>query len=445
MNTNQDSENRLLAILIAKPETFHEIADRLHHELFNDVTNKIIFNAVEEVSFSTDNLKRSSFVLVSKVLIQNSATPDVLQQLNKIKNDYPYYNVEDIELLIESLSVLYKKREANKIGLDIVQAAKKGKDIETIKEYVDQLQNILFHDNKGEKPVSLEDAFDELEQHIFDKTKGIPTGIALLDKYMGGWSSLSNVLIAARPGMGKTTFMVQLIIKAAEAGFPVAFVSLEERSSSVMARMISHYTGIEYGDILRKAVTPSQWDEIKKVKEKIKNLPVYIYDSSRSSDINDMMNILTVWKKKYDIQIVIGDHISIMMDRSSKNNRNEELTKISDKVRLWQSKYAIPFILGSQLNREVDKRPDKRPKLSDLRDSGSLEQNASVVIFLYRDDYYTKKAANDPDFIPKNTIEIDFAKFRLNVPEVFELGIDVGKNRIYQLDTFEKVNDEPNF
>ena len=224
-----------------------------------------------------------------------------------------------------------------------------------------------------------------------NRLSGIPSGFIELDKMLSGFQDSDLILIAARPGMGKTALMLNLAtnIAAGRYRYPVAVFNLEMSSAQLSRRIMSSYTGIP-GETLRTGdLSRAEWTLVKDMIKEFKDVPLYIDDSADVS-VNSIRAKCRKLKLEKDIKLIIIDYLQLLTSGTRTESRVNEVGEISRALKLMAKELDVPVIVGSQLSRSVEKRDDKRPMLSDLRESGTIEQDADIVMFIYRDAYYHK-------------------------------------------------------
>ncbi|WP_179022035.1 replicative DNA helicase [Winogradskyella forsetii] len=240
------------------------------------------------------------------------------------------------------------------------------------------------------KAENLSSVFDKLIENSKNPQASIPSKFTKLNKRTNGYHPNDLVIIAARPGMGKTAFVLNEAKFQSEQGIPVGFLSLEMSDVELVGRIIANEFGIESSRIKQNQLTPSEKEVIRKESEKIKKLPIHIHDGSETT-VNEAKTIIGKWVRQEKVRIVYVDYLQLM--RGSTNNKNgnreQEIAQISRKLKAIAKEFQIPVVALSQLSRAVETRGGmKRPQLSDLRESGAIEQDANVVQFLLRPEYY---------------------------------------------------------
>ena len=248
-----------------------------------------------------------------------------------------------------------------------------------------------------------------------DGLTGVASGFTELDRVTGGWQKSDLVIIAARPGMGKTAFVVSAMRNAAvDFGSGVAIFSLEMSSVQLVNRMISAEAELEGDKIKKGRLADHEWEQLVHKTSRLTEAPIFIDDTPGLS-ILELRAKCRRLKAQHDIQLVIIDYLQLMSGDTTKNssgNREQEIASISRALKGIAKELNVPVIALSQLSRAVETRGgDKRPQLSDLRESGSIEQDADMVMFLYRPEYYN--ITEDEEGLPTTGMgEVIIAKHR---------------------------------
>jgi replicative DNA helicase len=259
-------------------------------------------------------------------------------------------------------------------------------------------------------------AIDELQErkNHKDGLTGVPSGFTALDRMTSGWQRSDLIIIAARPGMGKTAFVVSALRNAAvEFNQPVAIFSLEMSSVQLVNRLISAEAELESEKIKKGNLAEYEWQQLIHKTNKLSEAPIYIDDTPALS-ILELRAKCRRLKAQHDVQLVVIDYLQLMSGDASKGggNREQEIASISRALKGIAKELNIPVIALSQLSRAVETRGgDKRPQLSDLRESGSIEQDADMVMFLYRPEYYGI-TEDDQGMPTQGTGEVIIAKHR---------------------------------
>ncbi len=223
------------------------------------------------------------------------------------------------------------------------------------------------------------------EHKIFS---AVPSGFLDLDRLMRGLPKGELIVVGARPAMGKTAFLVSMMANMIQLNKPIAYITIENSAQQILLRLISNYMEISYQDIVSKELTPSQIDDILFKTKVVRDASITIEDNCFS--IDDIIAQVDYLVKEKKIEIVFVDYLQLIKVKSRReNNREADVAKVCRELKALARKYNIVIIVTSQLSRAVETRGgDKRPQLSDLRESGSIEQDADKVLFIHRPEYY---------------------------------------------------------
>lgn len=254
--------------------------------------------------------------------------------------------------------------------------------------------------------------------------RGVPTGFKKLDNILSGLQKSDLIIIGGRPSVGKTTFALDIARNAAKAsGLPVAFFSIEMSKDQVIDRIIAAESGVSLWKLRTGRVKEDvEYQRIQEALERLSNTHIFINDMP-SPNILQMRSTARRLQSEHGLGMVVIDYLQLITPRTKSDNMVQQVTEISRNVKALARELNVPVVALSQLSREVDKRDDKRPKLSDLRESGSIEQDADVVMLLSR---AKERRSGDPTSIDlssggadENIIHVDVAKHR-NGPLGFE-------------------------
>ncbi len=251
-------------------------------------------------------------------------------------------------------------------------------------------------DSSGLVPVSdvLVSTFDRLQRlGGEDRAEylGIPTGYHMLDKVMTGLNKSDLLVLAARPGMGKTAFALNLAVNVAKQGKKVAIFSLEMSNEQLVERLLSSEAFIPSDRMRRGMLNSDDWVNLAVASQAIAKMPIYL-DDTAGITIGEMKGKL---RRLRDVSFVVIDYLQLMQNGAKRSdNRVQEVSEMTRALKIMAKEFSIPVLVLSQLSRGPESRQDKRPMLSDLRESGSIEQDADLVLFLYRDSYYNDQSEN---------------------------------------------------
>jgi len=311
----------------------------------------------------------------------------------------------NLETWAHALTEMHLKREMGKISMKLTGLAYSvdGDPFEIYNQFSSELTELIRENLKGQSSHvsnTTPEASESIEGREKTGISGIPTGIRAIDGVLGGHQKSDLVYIAARPGMGKTSFAISVMLNIAKTGRPVAFFSLEMSRVQIVFRMASILSGLNAEMLAKHRLDKDSKFKYYQIIDQLNALPIYI-DDNAGVTIYDIKTKVRTLREKYKVEAVFIDYVQLISAAKNKNaNREQEVSAISRGLKLIAKENEIPVIALAQLSRSLETRTDKRPMLSDLRDSGSLEQDADVVSFLYRADYYDKNSGiNNAEFI----------------------------------------------
>jgi len=257
---------------------------------------------------------------------------------------------------------------------------------------------------------------------------GVPTGLRDLDDRLGGLHQSDLVIIAGRPSMGKTALATNIAFNAAQKlqdsskKSSIAFFSLEMSSEQLSTRILAEQSRIKSNDIRRGRISDEQFDKFIETSKNISELPLYI-DETPAISIAAMSNRARRIKRLFGLDMIVVDYIQLMKGTNFKDGRVQEISEITQGLKALAKELSVPVLALSQLSRAVEQRDDKKPQLSDLRESGSIEQDADVVMFVYREAYYLERKEPRP-------ATVEHAEWQAKMNEVSNLAeIIIGKQR----------------
>jgi len=255
----------------------------------------------------------------------------------------------------------------------------------------------------------LSEAMDELEALIERGTSliGVPTGFRGLDELLAGLQKSNLIIVGARPSMGKTSFALGIALNVAvQEHKPVLIFSLEMSHMEITQRLLASYAKVDANRLRTGKLTNSEWQKISAAISPLGEAPIYIDDNPMVSVMDIRAKARRLFSKEQGLGLVIVDYLQLMTGREKAENRQVEVAEISRGLKILARELGVPVMALSQLSRSLEQRADKQPVLADLRESGSLEQDADVVMFIYREDFYDKASTE------KGTADIIVAKHR---------------------------------
>lgn len=409
---NIEAERSLVSGLLLYPNYIDEVLEVVSHVDFSDEISKNVFEAIE--SLVADG-KPIDVVTVATRLGE-------FKTLDKIGGFETLTSLTDIFVIPTHLKeyaniVKEKSRQRSLLSLatSIATYVYDNKSSEEILDKIDaQIRRIEESVNLNDYSTisdALSKTLEQIEQLEEKRKKGIhatgaTTGYKSLDDILGGFHQGELIIIAARPSMGKTAFALNLALESSKRDVPVGFFSLEMSLEQLMQRLIAIEALAPLHSIRNALLTAEQWRRIQKATERLFNRTFLIDDTSQL-DTRTLRSKLRRVTKDFNIQVVFIDYLQLMNSTKMLENRQQEISEISRALKLIARDLGITVVALSQLSRAVEQREDKRPRLSDLRESGAIEQDADVVLFLYRDEYYKRENVSLP-----HEIEVIIAKQR---------------------------------
>lgn len=269
--------------------------------------------------------------------------------------------------------------------------------------------------------VKLLDRVQEMADNPNDVT-GVPTGFYDLDRMTAGLQAGDLIVLAARPSMGKTALAINIAEHVAlNEGLPVAVFSMEMGAAQLAVRIVGSIGRIDQGHLRTGRLTDDEWSRMSETIEKLRNISLHIDESAGLTSSELRGNARRLARQCGQLGLIVVDYLQLMSGSSNDGeNRATELGEISRGLKMLARELKCPVIALSQLNRSVEQRPDKRPMMSDLRESGAIEQDADIIMFIYRDEYYTKEACKEPGVAeviiakqrngPTGTVKLAFLK-----------------------------------
>lgn len=421
---SQESEQGLLGSILKNPSVLHDIS--LCPDDFYRESHKVIFSAISTMAAEKAPIDMISVVswLMSNKKLDVAGGSIYLMQLEELTSGSLEY-AEHYAQVIKDYAVKRALLSACQEGVEIIKGAN-GEKCDII---LDRVQSNIMSINSPTKGgfCSISEVAREVNAEILHSLEnsgemtGITTGLSGLDSALGGWQPTDLIVMAARPGMGKTAVMLNFLDNAARIRYPVGCFSVEMASKQLVYRLVSRRTGISYQRMKLGLLDPSQAELVKQALAEINGLPITIDDRSSITEL-EIVREARRMKREQNIQMLAIDYLQRIRSSRPARSEAEEYGKIIQSFKNLARELEIPVMVLSQLNRKVEEREDKRPMLSDLKASGDIEQEADIILLLYRDEYYNEKTAQ------KNLIEIDIAKFRNGTTRRYIFGWD-GKSQ----------------
>jgi replicative DNA helicase len=413
-------EEAVLGGVLIDPGSDISILEILKPESFYKESHQKIFKAIQDLSAEHEPIDQLSVAN----LLRNRGELDLIggaYYINYLANRIG--SAAHIEYHARIVAEKYIKREIISITNRIqTKAYDPGIDVEDLLEYSEkQIFDLAFANIKSSSK-SISQILHEAVEHIEELSKkgntlsGAPSGFPSLDRITSGWQPSDLIIIAARPSMGKTAFVLSMARNmAVEHNVPVAIFSLEMSGAQLVTRLLIAETNISSEKIRTGKLDNQEWKLLEEKVKPLENAPIFIDDTPAIS-LSELRAKCRNLKIQHDIQLVIVDYLQLMTGSAeNKNNREQEVSQISRGLKAIAKELNIPMIALSQLNRSVEQRTGKRPQLSDLRESGAIEQDADIVAFIHRPEKYGILTDEETGASLQGVAEIIIAKHRNGV------------------------------
>ena len=430
---NIESEQSVIGSILLNNEIFDEINLLIASKNFYDPMHQKIFAAIEKLIYSG--------MLANPITLKNYFenekdelnVPDYLVKITKFSTS-SRQAIEYSKLIYD----LYVKRELIKISENIIDTAKLNDLDNDGKSIIENFEKSLFDlAEKGSFSSSLV-KFDEAMKMTIEMASsaykneegivGVPTGLTDLEYRLGGLHKSDLLIIAGRPSMGKTALATNIAFNAAKKiqndgrKSTIAFFSLEMSSEQLSTRILAEQSRIKSNDIRTGKISEEQFDKFIETSKNISELPLYI-DETPAISIAALSNRARRIKRLYGLDMVVVDYIQLMKASNFREGRVQEISEITQGLKALAKELSVPVLALSQLSRAVEHRDDKKPQLSDLRESGSIEQDADVVMFVYREAYYLQGKEPRP-------ATVEHAEWQAKMNDISHLAeIIIGKQR----------------
>ena len=430
---NIEAEQSVIGSILLTNEIFDEISMIISSKNFYDPMHQKIFSAIEKLIYSG--------MLANPITLKNYFenekddlnVPEYLVRITKFSTS-SRQAFEYSKLIYD----LFVKRELIKISENMIDVAKLNDLDNDGQKIIESFEKSLFDlAEKGSLNSSLI-KFDEAMRQTIEMASnaykneegivGVPTGLSDIDDRLGGLHKSDLLIIAGRPSMGKTALATNIAFHAAKKiqddsrKSSIAFFSLEMSSEQLSTRILAEQSRIKSNDIRRGKISEDQFDKFIETSKNIAELPLYI-DETPAISIAALSNRARRIKRLYGLDMVVIDYIQLMRASNFKEGRVQEISEITQGLKALAKELAVPVLALSQLSRAVEQRDLKKPQLSDLRESGSIEQDADVVMFVYREAYYLEKQEPRP-------ATVEHAEWQAKMNEVSNLAeIIIGKQR----------------
>ena len=413
---NMQAEQSVLGAVLLKPDVLTDLVEIIRPEMFYTRQNAQIYSEMLRLFTSDQTI---DFVTLLDAVISDGVFPSADEAkvyLTGLAETVP--SISNVKAYAQIVNEKYLVRQLMGVAKDILQDAGDEPDADLLLENAEQR---IYEIRSGRDSSALTPLSSSMVETLTnlqkisgpdaDKYKGIPTGFRLLDTVLTGLGRGDLIILAARPGMGKTSFALNIATRVAmQQKVPVAIFSLEMTKEQLTNRILSAEAGIDSQAFRTGALRAEDWEYLALATEKLHDAPIYMDDTSGITITEMKAKIRRVNQdpSRPNVGLIVIDYLQLMTGSGGKSSesRQQEISEISRSLKALAREINAPVIALSQLSRACETRTDHRPMLSDLRESGAIEQDADVVMFLYRDDYYNK------DTDTPNIAEVIIAKQR---------------------------------
>ncbi len=419
-----EAEQALLGAILLEPKSYLSIAAFLEGDDFFLKRHEHIWNAFSRLQERNDAI---DYVTLSRELQDMSVLDEIggPAYITSLVNNTP--SAVHAEVYGEMVSRTSTRRKML-MAADAIRQTALDEEL-PIDKVISEAEQALFNVSNSQikrefVPIweAVSEYYDEIEKllELGAGTVGIPTGFKALDGLLGGLQKSDLVVFAGRPGMGKTSWILTVALNAARRGARVAIFTMEMGVEQLVQRLLSMETGIKISQLRTANITPREQTRLTEAIGRISSLPLFIDDTPSITPI-EMRTKCRRLQHEYGLEIVMVDYMQLMSaGKAYENNRVQEISYISRSLKELARELNVTLLSTAQLSRAVEQRQDKRPQLSDLRESGSIEQDADAVMFLYRDEVYnpeTTEFPNQADILlskhrhgPTGTVQLYFEK-----------------------------------
>lgn len=428
---NIEAEESVLGAVMLSADAANVALETLRSEDFYKPAHQTIWEAITALF---DGNQPIDPVTVADWLRRNESLERVggVSAITRLMESVPSTsNVDYYADIVDETSV---RRRLLRAGSEVGSYALKG-DI-PIEQALDSAEAEVFavaerRVGEGLEPVGpmLKTALERIEAlgDAGGAVTGISTGFHELDGILAGLHPANLIVVAARPGMGKSTLAINMAANIADHKRPVALFTLEMSREEVVHRLLASLAGVDASKIKTGQLDVDRWRKLSQASSKLYEMPFYV-DDSHDLTVTSIRAKCRRLKRKGGLELVVVDYLQLMQGPRAAENRQQEIADISRSLKNLARELQVPVIAVSQLNRQLESRENKRPRLGDLRESGAIEQDADVVLFIYRDDYYDQ---GNPE--TAGIAEVEIAKHRAGARGTIRLAFAAEFNRFANL------------
>lgn len=419
-----EAEQGLIASILRDPNIMTSVAPKIDVDDFYSLSHKTIYNAMRKVYNKAINL---DFIVVVHTLEEENKLEEVggVDYLSQITNSLP--SASNYKTYIEIIKSLSSRRKLIYASQEIAEKCFENEDSAADINFAEKA---IFNISQSDHTTSLEhidsslnvvmDKFDQIAQSG-GLARGVPTGFADLDALTNGLQKSDLILLAARPGVGKTSLAMNIVNNAAiNHGKTCAVFSLEMSTDQIAQRSLCSTACVNMAKALNGQLNDEEWQKLYVAKQELSNAKIFI-DAGKNTP-EDILSKCRTLKLKQGLDLIMIDYLQFIDSGSNKFNpqqsRTLEIAEITKYFKMTAKELNVPVLLLSQLSRQVDQRPDHRPVLSDLRDSGAIEQDADIVMFIYNPAKYHEIVQEASE---QGLVDLEVAKHRNGSPGIIKL------------------------
>jgi len=434
-----EAEQSVLGGLMLDNQAWDKIGDKIIEQDFYRSDHRYIFSVIAELA---DTGKPFDVVTLSERLDSLGKLEDVsgLSYLATLANETPSSaNIDAYAEIVRERSIL---RQLIRVGTDIANDGYQSEGRNS-RELLDRAEQSVFHiadqSSRAKEgftalPTLLTKVVDRIDQLYNEGSSitGLPTGFDDFDERTSGLQPGELIIVAGRPSMGKTSFAMNMAENVAiKTKQTVAIFSMEMPGDALALRMVSSFGRIEMQRIRTGKLSEEDWPRVTSAVSILAEAPIYIDDGSALSPTEIRARARRI-KREHGLGMIVIDYLQLMQVHGSSENRATEISEISRSLKALAKELEVPVVALSQLNRSLEQRPNKRPIMSDLRESGAIEQDADVIVFIYRDEVYnedspekgtaeiiTGKQRNGPIGVDRLTFLGQYTRFENFIPEIY--------------------------
>ena len=415
-----EAEEAVLGAILVNPISIGKVVEFLKPESFYKPSHKTIYEAILELYKKNEpiDIVTVSEHLRNKEELENAGGRAYINDL--ALNVVTTANIEYYAKIIQEKEI---KRALINAGSEIVSMSYENEETDSV---LDNAQKLIFNiasQKDTSELVPIQDlvvaSYEQIEDRFNNKDDlvGVTTGFYDLDRLTSGLQKADLIILAARPSMGKTALALNLAQNVAMKGKKgVAIFSLEMPKQQLVKRMLCAEAEVDTQRITSGNMQPKDWEKLVDAMTRLSDAKIYIDDTPSITSIDIKAKCRRLMMEEKELGLIVIDYLQLMEGGGNPNDRNQQISMISRSLKGLARELNVPIIALSQLSRGVEQRPDKHPMLSDLRDSGAIEQDADIVMFIYRDEYYNKDNVEN-----KGKAEVIIAKHRNGPTGTIEL------------------------